>query len=142
MKQRWLIRAVSVSLLALCVVAWVVSTITGYEIAQSATWLVIAEKGNFCFVATTASVHFDFSACKTDGTWLTYYEMLGGREWAGFRCGHTVDFHTDIGWLGFPFWFPTLLSAVLFWLVWQKTRPKYNVSGFPVEVAEKGATKP
>jgi hypothetical protein len=141
MIRRWLIRSLSIALLLLFADGWVVSTFTGFEIAQHATWLVIAAKGNVCFVATTADVHFDFSACKTNGTRLTYYETLGGHEWAGFRLGHTVDFHTAIGWLGFPFWFPTLLSALLLCLIWRKTRPKCTGKGFPVEPVQQ-PTKP
>ena len=38
-----------------------------------------------------------------------------------------------------PLYFPTLLSALLLWLVWRKTRPKYNGKGFPVEVGDKQA---
>jgi hypothetical protein len=40
-----------------------------------------------------------------------------------------------------PLWFPPLLSALLLWLVWRKTRPKSSGKGFPVEVGEK-TTKP
>jgi hypothetical protein len=36
----------------------------------------------------------------------------------------------------------TLLSALLLWLVWRKTRPACNGRGFPVDVAGKEATKP
>jgi hypothetical protein len=134
MNRRWILRSSFIALLLLFASGWVVSTFTGYEIAQHATWLVIAEKGNLCFVATTADVHFDLSTCKTDGTALSFYESLGGHQWAGFRCGHYVDFHTDIGWLGCPFWFPTVFFTGLLWWSWRKTRPKSNGNGFPVEL--------
>jgi hypothetical protein len=36
-----------------------------------------------------------------------------------------------------PLWFPTLLFALLLWLVWRKTRGKGPGRGFPVEVGKK-----
>jgi hypothetical protein len=44
--------------------------------------------------------------------------------------------------MAIPLWFPTALFAGLLWLVWRKTRPKYNGKGFPVEIGEKAANPP
>jgi hypothetical protein len=37
-----------------------------------------------------------------------------------------------------PLWFPTLLSALLLWFVWRKTRATPVGRAFPVEVAKSG----
>ena len=35
-----------------------------------------------------------------------------------------------------PLWFPTLLSTLLLWFVWRKTRPRLEGRAFPVEPAK------
>jgi hypothetical protein len=39
-----------------------------------------------------------------------------------------------------PFWFPTLLCAGLFFLVWRWTRTRHNGRGFPVDIRSEGHT--
>jgi len=78
-------------------------------------------------------------------------DVGGGNSWQfDLRKGHEGEWEwlersSKVHFLGFvyyhpsiaewchtiPFWFPTLLSAILVWLAWRKTRPVRR--GFPVE---------
>jgi hypothetical protein len=54
----------------------------------------------------------------------------------GFYCGRWPRFSDSFG-IAFPLWLPTLLSALLLWLVWRKTRPKLAGNAFPIEPTAK-----
>ncbi|HEY4329361.1 MAG TPA: hypothetical protein VGN88_06475 [Phycisphaerae bacterium] len=41
-----------------------------------------------------------------------------------------------------PFWFPSVLLAVLLWQVWRKTGHKYHGKGFPMELPPPAPLKP
>ncbi len=139
MLRRWLIRSLVLTLLTLCVVAWVGSywrsalvVHTGVKEKYSASlgggllWLEqhdtppISNQGWY-LGSLPRRVPWDWK--------LNLFENARGPDYVGIFV---------------PLWFPTILSAGCLWLVWRKTRPKYSGKGFPVEVAgggEQEATK-
>jgi hypothetical protein len=49
--------------------------------------------------------------------------------------GHSTTTGTVFG-ISVPYWFISLVLAVLLWLVWRKTRPKPKGGAFPVEIRQ------
>jgi hypothetical protein len=150
MVRHWIIRSLALALLTLCVVAWVHSCYFFVRLTRTAG-------GQFWCLGW---------ACGTVGIAVTHGPgyRSGGWEWNNERVNPAIregienDYSdSSIVFAGFagtwktgaineerllvPLWFPTLLSALLLWLVWRKTRPAYNGRGFPVEVAGKEAAK-
>jgi hypothetical protein len=92
------------------------------------------------------------SFCLSDNGWpvdiqlhMQPYSSQLWQDWnaqAEYHCGGFAYFpYTKLrsSWeIHIPFYFTTLLSAMLLWLIWRKTRAKYNGKGFPVEVAGSG----
>jgi hypothetical protein len=154
MVRRWLIRGLALTLLTLCVGAWAGSYFEyeaiDYEGATRCGFTLL-EAGElqlfFGDYAPWAQQGWDVWHGRCDSKLRaeilslyksTQYHLLGF-AWQPRRP-------TERGQrVMIPLWFPTLLSALLLWLVWRKTRPAYNGRGFPVEVggrAGKEATKP
>ncbi len=150
MMRRWLIRALALALLTLCVGAWVGSYWRLFEVDYSSGKVsrnLIILCGRIRF-ARQLSAREGWT-CDSEWVWrsdtlkeddsmrqeypLTQYHWAGLALWTGMvgpPDGKGCLVHI-------PLWFPTLLSALLLWLVWRKTRPKYNGRGFPVEAAGK-----
>jgi hypothetical protein len=152
MFRRWLIRGTALTLLALCVVAWAASYLTTVWVEYDSPmwgWSWSLESGTL----RANDVR------SLDGKML----QLGAHGWsAGWREANQLmadppPFLYRLGGFGYwsqslteyghrsvcaPVWLPTLLSAVLLWLIWRKTRPAHSGRGFPVEAAGKEATKP
>jgi hypothetical protein len=154
MIRRWLIRGLALALLTLCVMAWVGSYFTRVSVRlQPHGWhitLLIDSGSARCEVDHVPQyiarewvwtlrppdfmlIEFDYSRAK-------YH--IGGFAYRSDSATWLAGFTTNLSWIIFPVWFPTLLSALALWLVWRKTRPAYNGRGFSVEVAGKEATKP
>ncbi|MEI8195762.1 MAG: hypothetical protein WCI73_07635 [Phycisphaerae bacterium] len=123
-------------LLFLCMGEWGGSYIAGIEIGYNSTGIIYAVDGEFCFVVTTAHwiavPHFRID--RVGQSSLTWYEAMGGHHAFSFRCGHYVDFGTDVVWFGVPFWFLTTLSALALLFAWRKTVKPKLLRAFPVEV--------
>jgi hypothetical protein len=149
MIRRWLIRALALTLLTLCAVAWVgsYSKMVGYNYAAKNWYSVIWANGRVSFaVVDAAKPGFNvkpppkgssFTIRAPSALYWDYYGRLAEYQFVGFVAHRGYDSYIII-----PLWFPTLLSAALLWLVWRKTRPNYNGRGFPVEPARKEATTP
>jgi hypothetical protein len=149
MMRRWIIRGLALTLLTLCVVAWVGSYF------ETVTWTYLGPVHYIGIGVDSGLVEFldvmphPIPATMTPKT---------GWDWAYHLPSNPRILKADHSLLGFgyeappgaapgwavwiPMWFPTVLSALLLWLVWRKTRPAYNGRGFPVESPGKEATKP
>ena len=144
MFRRWIIRGLALTLLTLCVVAWVGSY-----------WRVVGISYN---EATRSQSLFGAKGkarllvSLPDGAmrrWRFYYNANAYSDHENARY-HFMGFAFDraggqaLGGLpGWPIWavwvplyFPTLLSALLLWFVWRKTRAKPIGGAFPVEPAK------
>ena len=141
MIRRWLIRALALALLTLCVVAWVGSY-----------WRDVLV---YFYWKNTIVIDVDINWGRVRGT----LEPTGGSVphapwgWDTIRASnwHVRDSFVDYKCLGFawtyksqfgytqamvPLWFPTLLAASLLWFVWRKTPAKPETQrGFPVRQA-------
>ena len=88
------------------------------------------------FAYADEPLHFWFTRGAKDVNYVIAPRMLGfgASPLSLLRIGVAIIF---------PLWLPTLLLAGLNWFVWRKTRAKpATQSGFPIEPAGKGATKP
>jgi hypothetical protein len=143
MVWRWIIRGMGIALLTLCVAAWVGSYFEcAIAVNQSKTahWQANLEGGEFHIWYYRPTRHsgwyvrfFPYNAIGHHATLRmsyarTPYHVLG----FAWRWDPTTEPQL---WVMIPLWFPTTLAAGFLWLVWRKTRPKYNGKGFPVEVA-------
>jgi hypothetical protein len=142
MIRRWLIRSVALTLLTLCVVAWVGSDWRRVRIDYRRTlWQTVeVMSGKIGYFQTTSTRSFV--------GWRLTIGPAGPMEWDGWNSVAAypgLGFHVapnKKGWaILAPLWLPSLLCAVLLWLVWRKTRPKYNGKGFPVEPTPKAEVK-
>jgi hypothetical protein len=59
----------------------------------------------------------------------------------GFGWDEPVGFLGTSVYVFVPLWFPAMLSVGLLWVVWRKTRGKYDGKGFPVEVGGVGEVR-
>jgi len=134
MKFRWFIRSFAITLLTLCLGVWAWSYFQYFAIdygSNNQSYGVETYMGGVGFRSYFQSIPpmdppswrfaygrdacslSDFSAAKRF-MGFTYFEtpdddMVGGPMYSG---------------VGIPFWFLSLLSAGLLWLVWRQTRPK------------------
>ena len=148
---RWIIRGLCLALLTPSVTVWVGShyEAVGLHYAGSARYHNLqVHSGYIIFMEqerlTTAwqpTWRLDHDVAIRERA--QHYYAICRPRFCGFGYGVPPDASYAFIFLVFvPIWFPTLLSALLLWLVWRKTRPKYNGRGFPVEAAGKEATKP
>jgi hypothetical protein len=142
---RWIIRGMAIALVTLCVTAWVGSyweEVGGYRGSGHRLFAAEIVYGKIG-LGETRDLELDHSP-----SWHWYWYVVHPED------SHTSYPSTDYQFLGFvyeprpsqwiviiPLWFPTLLSTMLLWFVWRKTRPKYSGNGFPVEVGGKEANK-
>lgn len=154
MMRRWLIRGLALTLLTLCALAWVGSYFQRAYIqyAGQNCYYLDVESGTIRFSLSDDG----FGAGRWDWNYLSPWKYLSPYRqqfqgayqrakyhFAGFAFSryHITPLFLSGWFMDVPLYFPTLLSTLLLWLVWRKTRPKYNGRGFPVEAAGKGATK-
>jgi hypothetical protein len=138
MKKSWLIRDLALTLLTLCVVAWVGSywrcLYFACESGRPFTviWNVVGiARGRFWTRTHWPSRVDEFGLCTRplgkDYQWGTSGFMGFSLQW-GVRGAIVI-----------PLYLPTLLSALLLWFVWRETRAKPR--GFPVEPVVKSGEK-
>ena len=150
MFRRWLIRGLALTLLTLCVVAWVGSYWRqvglkadsadkvrliffnyGSLAIRSMDWGAIRAKRGL--PPNDEPLHFVTFVADADA------KVRAGSSIAGFAYGTMGPLWVGgaaVGWEAYvPLYFPTLLSALLLWLVWRKTKTKYSGKAFPVETA-------
>jgi hypothetical protein len=138
---RWLIRGLTLTLLALCVLAWVGSrwqTVGVRYFVRDFTYAVELEQG--CVSAGHDNYHFLLFGQEHDG-WDFFHRpaALPTGFFGGFGFVSWKSFPLSFWRVTVPLWFPTLLSALLLWFVWRKTGAKPIGGAFPVEIT---ATKP
>jgi hypothetical protein len=146
MIRRWLIRGLLLTLLTLCVTAWVTSYSQGIGIVYSGNSQVsvLGEgKGEAVLdlefmtpsVGAGPGWEVGHSADPDTGFANAQYHFLGFgfAKSVAIAAGGTQVSRWTV-WI--PLWFPTLLTALLLWFVWRKTRAKPR--GFPVEVVKSG----
>jgi hypothetical protein len=149
MIRRWLIRGLALTLLTLCVVAWVGSYFQQHWFGRYA-W----DRYSICVLAYGSIIWDKYDLKHVENP----MEIRPWRPWSDWLppeldftpWGHRAPKNWTLGFAYMPWdirgewnatvplWFPTLLSALLLWFVWRKTRPAYNGRGFPVEVAANG----
>lgn len=150
MARRWIIRSLALTLLTLCVVAWAGSYWRDWKISsydKSGKWYSTQVLRDGCITFTRSpNQTFDlWSTSEPVGTPTPTEGLFGdppatpaARRLLGFVFEPPPFLYVSI-----PLWFPTLLIAVLLWLVWRTTRPKAPGRAFPVEPATKsGELKP
>ena len=142
MMRRWLIRALALALLTLGVVAWVGSYYYWPRIAfADKSWdRIFFVSGRLGLGHDRPSVepfigwHFDCPPKVVNDLWP---DADATSTWHGF--GFSWFYRQHNWYITFPLWFPTLLSTLLLWFVWRKTKAKYNGRGFPVEPTKETA---
>jgi hypothetical protein len=142
MFRRWFFRSLFAVLLALCAAAWISSYWQGFYAQHSTTTrahALAAGGGSIWFI------RFPSYSGLVAG-WICHGEenpQRFRREWyqsadyrlLGFAIGPQAPRWT--GWVVvMPLWFLTLSSALLFTLVWYKTRACRPAGAFPVLVAD------
>lgn len=143
MIRRWLIRGLALTLLTLCVVAWVGSYWEAVVVQHDGDKLYSLNVDS----GRVLAVCYNLSAYPP--IWdAGFYDPLGiewdartGKGFLGFTfgasAGYAIVFSVTV-----PLWFLTAVSAIHLWLIWRKTRPKYLGNAFPVEPAKSGETRP
>jgi hypothetical protein len=135
MFRRWLIRGLALVLLALCVLAWAGSygRALGFENIQYNLGMANGRLGAYRDMLSGTSPWHSY-ARKIDPN----DDDSGWDSQAQFHvAGFTLRLDQDHNYGGFtvPLWFLVVLSALMLWSVWRKTRAKPLRGGFPVEVA-------
>jgi|WetSurMetagenome_2_1015567.scaffolds.fasta_scaffold550491_2 hypothetical protein len=131
---RWIMRGLGVTLLTLCVAAWVASywwTLDAGYSRRAHVWAYFSGgRMNFAHCSSSAGTgwYCHWGSGSFDWTVFNGFSHVG---FAGFQIVHT----SDTQWLVFPLWFPTVMSGAVLGLVWWRTRPRREVRGFPVETA-------
>lgn len=142
MVRRWLIRSLPLMLLTLCVVVWVGSyfeTVWAWHNAG----MIERNLGCECGSITFTEYH-DFTPSVNGWHWYHQPSVKAPFE-EGYRSctykflgfAYQPDWgHFATGWyVIIPTWFPTLLSVLLLWLVWRKTKAKPLGGAFPIDPA-------
>ena len=141
MIRRWLIRSFFIALCVGCVGAWV-GSYSQYACVQyfgksnalffggDCGWLWFGTYGSTRIGSNPWDVaHLPASEVRTRQQYLDTDWHRAGFAWKG--DGKSRDF---TAWI--PFWFPTLISVLLFGFGWRKTRQKLVGTAFPVEPAK------
>jgi hypothetical protein len=140
MFRRWLIRSLALTLLTLCVLAWVGT----YWMGAGVTY---RGKKEYELGVLNGIIYGGNLGAISPWKLPQGVHVYRLRHLAGFALGaEDKDFEFLKFWclinplgveVGIPLYFPTLLSAILLWFAWRKTRAKPSGGAFPVEVAAK-----
>ena len=154
MIRRWIIRGVALTLLTFVVALWLTSYFAELSLFRRINGLsseLFASHGSFyCFHESRAHsqgnplfqstfpddpLHLSILSQSNPGIRRPNY----GPTTFGFRYGNVPALVgiMDATIVIMPLWFPTLLSALVLWFVWRKTRAKPIGGAFPVEVTAK-----
>ena len=142
MLRRWLIRALALTLLTLCVAAWVGSYWQWAGINRHYHGYRVAVNCGAGLIYSQVLDHEPFVMSEWGwGHGVPFPEYIrtttAGEEYgfAGFGYQFTPGATHDSWDMKVPLWAPVLLAAGLLWLLWRKTRPPYHGKGFPIEPA-------
>jgi hypothetical protein len=140
MVRRWVIRGICAALLALCMAAWVGSYWRAVRVVR------FDNMDMFYGVEVNWGRIHGFRMLSTGPSlprWVVS-QVPPKQGWAAADAGanfHGLGFafrnNPMSGFVMIPLWFPALVSAGLLWLVWRRTRPKYDGRGFPVETGNR-----
>ncbi|MCL2639464.1 MAG: hypothetical protein FWD53_01330 [Phycisphaerales bacterium] len=135
MTLRWPLRSFALTLLTLCLSSWAWSYFLSFYIGYvssslgRAYWITTYTGGVLLSADRVglSELGWQFGYDRDARSWESAERFLGFayQSWP-----------SSIGapwYVGIPFWFPSLLSAVLLWFIWRQTRPKTEGRGFPVE---------
>ena len=159
MIRRWLIRGLALTLLTLCVGAWVGSywrAVTIERRNSSGVQAAIIEWGAVGIVSIDGKIdpqwHWNVNPARKSlshvSYWRWYWSMGNGNTlflFLGFHYNRHHGFgqggrlENDVS-ITMPLWFLALHSALLLWLVWGRATAKPVGGAFPVE-ATATATK-
>jgi hypothetical protein len=163
MLRTWCIRGLALTLLTLCVVTWVGSY---WQEAKIGKFRGTYNENNYVMSLVYGRVRYAATiygtSTRSQWTWFTSLDRatrspadeLIRFRWNDFHLfgfvrqlhdeaetlkgrGEHVTLRGSSRLIAIPMWFPTFLSAALLWLLWRKTRPKFNGKGFPVEPSAK-----
>jgi hypothetical protein len=138
MSRRWLTRIALLGCLALCVVTWVGSYYQAlylhYTYTSGPFWTAGVFDGSFdiayCDDAFPLVPGWDFNRTVPQHDLVRQEYRASQFHFLGFAFDHRqVASHVTVFWI--PFWFPTLLIAILLLLNFRKPRP--HPGGFPIE---------
>jgi hypothetical protein len=138
MVRLWLIRSLALTLLTLCIMAWVGSYFQPLEIGYRESYDyfdgVALSEGRIFFFHDWYSPSFlpppKFSVRQGSADNFPNFE-------AGPDLGFGLSRSSYHGWLAIPFWFITVLTLVSFYFALRITRVKAIVGGFPIEPTAK-----
>jgi hypothetical protein len=140
MKGRWIIRGVFIALPALCLIGWAWSAgYRGYVRFAVGGRLIgfEAESGVMIVGFGTARGYpseYEIIRSNTIRLWPSNVRYRKFR-W-GFGFTHMLQPDVDLRVIAFPHWAVLLISSILLWMVWRKTRDRRNAARFPVEVQQ------
>ena len=143
MLRRWIIRGLTLTLLTLCVVAWVGSywrcvsvnhwrNKTDVDVSIIAHGRLLLHSAEFKTI-TTPTARWSVGNLDAGRNDLKIFDRYSTFSFGGFALLYGDPDRTinRLRGVSIPLWFPTLLSGMLLWFVWRKTKAKPK--GFPVE---------
>ena len=137
MRKRWLIRGLALTVLTLCVVAWVGSYWSSIALYNKDFEITLSRGRVLCALDGPSATTDLEMRVKDSYDWSEW-----DRRVDVWFFGFTADYRAEVIQWTIPLWFPTLLAALVLWLVWRKTRAKPVGGAFPVEVAVQGEGTP
>jgi hypothetical protein len=139
MLRRQLIRSCLISLLSLCIAAWVASyfwQVEGESVGKTRVWALEAVGGGL-ELSTGENHRSGYSPPLSVGWQPASAEYVSVRyescelHWGGFGWNHWA--FRGVFRVLIPLWLPTTLAALLLWFAWRKTKPKAAGRAFPIE---------
>ena len=121
-----------------------------YRIGDRHYWEVMLNLGRVAYTHQYHQDYFGFHGWGWDHSpsseqerYLRLRYEMSDHHLLGFAYQAVVEpagvgYRSSVGCVFIPLWFPTLLSTLLLWLVWRKTRPR--TVGFPVEPSNNSGT--
>jgi hypothetical protein len=133
MVGRWIVRGLTVTLLAMCVAAWVGSYwwSAGVEYKPGLCYGVFATGGRIEVVRREPFFEdpgWHLSGFRTNPRHIPDLERDATRRWLVANVGGGETYW----WVTVPMWAPAAVLALGAWVVWRKTRAKSGGQGFPV----------
>jgi hypothetical protein len=144
MKKRWIFRGIVLLLLAVCVTVWVASYWGGMRVqgCRGGRFLQVIAVEGVGYMGEDGSVPFRDSPFRFSFEHGARAKDLLDMSTTTWSFGGIFRNLPVSGYIIFPFWLPTLPSALLLWFVWRKTRARPVGRGFPVEPAKSGEQQP
>ena len=146
MRKRWIIRSIFIGLLTFCVVAWVGSCLCVIRAGHPRSGMYAILADHRINLGRNCDRRHEPAGYHPPSGWIEVDRLnlsSGEQFWA------SSDKYTDWHFMGFsylgyewgwdttmPLYFPTLLSALLLWFGWRKTKSKAVGGAFPAEPAK------